>query len=394
MRLTPFKLASEHVFKELLLTFIICLGSLLTLILIGRMLQLKELFLGQSLGVMEIGRLFFYLSPFFLQLLMPISCMLAIFLTFLRISSDRELIALKAGGVSLYKLLPSPVLFCCLCCVANLAVAFWGISWGMDNFRAEVLEFARNRTQIMIQPGTFNSDFPGLTIFAEQYDPGNKEMRLIFVQDSRGDETSATIVAEKGRVVTDKERGRLQFLLNDGAIYRTAKDQVHTLKFVSYLVNLDIWKTFNAEQLSETRPREMSIMNLRRLAADPDLAKKRDEDYVRKVNVEIQKRYTLPVACLVLGLFALPFACSFQGVKQYVGVLMALGMFIVYYSLYSISISLGESGFLAPWIGLWLPNGIFFVSAIFGIRLTAQEKSIRLGDWLTNMRMPFRKKSS
>lgn len=358
------------------------------------MLQLKEIFLGQSLGLMEIGRLFFYLSPFFLQLLMPISCMLAIFLSFLRISSDRELIALKAGGVSLYKLLASPILFCCLCCVANLAVSFWGISWGMDNFRATVLEVARNRTQIMIQPGVFNSDFPGLTIFAEQYEPGNQEMRMIFVQDSRGNETSATIVAQKGRVVTDKERGRLQFLLNDGAIYRTAKDQVHTLKFATYLVNLDIWKAFKAEQLSETRPREMSIENLHRLAADPDLAKKRDEEYVRKVKVEIQKRYTLPVACLVLGLFALPFACSFQGVKQYVGVLMALGMFMVYYSLYSVSISLSESGIIAPWFGLWLPNAIFSAMAVLGIRLTAQEKTIRLGDWLNNLRMPFRKKRS
>ncbi len=356
------------------------------------MLQLKEIFLGQSLGIMEIGKLFFYLSPFFLLLLMPISCMLAVFLTFLRMSSERELVALKAGGASLYRLLPAPVLFCTLCSLASLFVAFWGISWGMDNFRATVLEFARNRTQIMIQPGVFNNDFPGLTIFAEKYDPGNQEMRLIFVQDKRSDKAIATIVAQQGRVVTDKVKGRLQFLLSDGTIYQMTENQVYSLKFASYLVNLDIWKALKTEQMTEAKPREMSITELRRLAADPQLAEVKNADYVRRVQVEIQKRYTLPMACLVLGLFALPFACSFQGVKQYVGVLMALGMFLVYYSFYSINISLGESGILSPLIGLWLPNVVFLVLAVMGIRLTAKEKSLRLGDWLNNLRMPIRKK--
>lgn len=353
---------------------------------------MKELFLGQSLSLMEIGKLFFYLSPFFLLLLMPISCMLAVFLTFLRMSSERELVALKAGGVSLYRLLPAPVLFCLLCTLANLAVAFWGISWGMDNFRASVLEFARNRTQIMIQPGVFNTDFPGLTIFAEKFDPGSHEMRLIFVQDKRSEKSSATIVAQQGRVVADQARGRLQFLLSDGTIYQMAESQVYALKFSSYLVNLDIWKALKTEQIAEAKPREMSIMALRKLAADPDLDTIKNADYVRKVHVEIQKRYTLPIACLVLGLFALPFACSFQGIKQYVGVLMALGMFLIYYSLYSINVSLGESGVLSPLIGLWLPNALFFALAVIGIRLTAQEQSLKLGDWLNNLRMPFRKK--
>lgn len=357
------------------------------------MLQLQDVFLGQSLGMQEFGRLFLYLSPFFLLLLMPISCMLSVFLTFLRMSSERELVALKAGGASLYRLLPAPILFCLLCSAASLGVAIWGISWGMDNFRSTVLELARNRTQIMLQPGVFNTDFPGLTIFAERFDPGTQRMELIFVKDGRSNDTS-TIVAQQGRVVTDQEKGRLQFLLFDGAIYRQSKDTVHTLKFSTYLVNLDIWSMLGTGQVATAKPAEMSIEALRQLSRDPDLIENKGAAYVRKVNVEIHKRFTLPVACLVLGLFALPFACSFQGIKQYMGVLMALGMFIVYYSIFSINISLGESGVLAPWIGLWLPNALFFTLALAGIRLTGQEKSIRLGEWLLNLRLPFRKKKS
>lgn len=85
-------------FKELVSIFLLCLGALLSLILIGRGLQLRELFLGLDLGLTDATLLFLYLVPFFMLLVVPVACMLSVFLTFLRMSTDRELVALKAGG--------------------------------------------------------------------------------------------------------------------------------------------------------------------------------------------------------------------------------------------------------------------------------------------------------
>ena len=127
-------LLQRIIFKELTGTFLLSLAALLSLILVGRMLQLRELLIGLDLGVLDLGVLFFYLSPFFLLLVMPIAVMLSVFLSFLRMSTERELVALKACGVSLYQLLPAPVMFCVLTTLICYGVSFWGISWGMDNF--------------------------------------------------------------------------------------------------------------------------------------------------------------------------------------------------------------------------------------------------------------------
>jgi lipopolysaccharide export system permease protein len=61
--------------------------------------------------------------------------MLAVFLTFLRMGTDLESVALRASGVSLYQMLPAPLVFCALCTAAACAVSFWGVAWGMENFR-------------------------------------------------------------------------------------------------------------------------------------------------------------------------------------------------------------------------------------------------------------------
>ena len=113
--------------------------SLVFLIVIGKVLQLRELFLGLDVGILEMLKLFGFLIPAVLLMIIPIATMLSVFLTFLRMSSDRELVALKASGVSLYQLLPAPVVFGSLCTLLTLWVSMFGISWGMDNFRTSVL---------------------------------------------------------------------------------------------------------------------------------------------------------------------------------------------------------------------------------------------------------------
>ena len=94
----------------------------------------------------------------------------------------------------------------------------------------------------------------------------------------------------------------------------------------------------------------------------------------RKIDVERHKRFVFPVACIVLCIFVIPIATSFQGLRQQTGVLMALLLFLVYYSLLMTGISLGESGDLSPFIGLWVPNILFLGLGIYGTSLAARER--------------------
>ena len=117
-------LLQRQIFKEIANLFVLAVGVLLTLILISRAVQMRELFLGLDLGILDTVLLFGYMTPLFLMLVIPIACMLSVFLTFLRMSTDRELVALRAGGINIYQMLPAPLLFSVICMLLTL----WGIS--------------------------------------------------------------------------------------------------------------------------------------------------------------------------------------------------------------------------------------------------------------------------
>jgi lipopolysaccharide export system permease protein len=362
------------VFKELVSIFLLCLGALLSLILIGRGLQLRELFLGLDLGLTDATLLFLYLVPFFMLLVVPVACMLSVFLTFLRMSTDRELVALKAGGVSIYQMMAAPLVFCVLCAGLSLSISLHWLSWGMGNFRATIMEIANTRARIVIQPGVFNQDIPGLTLFARQVDPATGNLRQVIVEDRSRPGSTLTIVAPEGTTATDEVRGEILFHLRDGRIYKADGENVSVLGFSEYSVRLDLDKLFKGLELGEIKPKEMSWRQLAGLDLNRYEAEM-GERYVRKVLVEVHKRWALPAACIVLGIFALPLACAFEGLRRQLGVALALVMFLVYYSMLSLGLSTGEAGTVPPVVGLWAPNVLFLVAGLYGLRLTARERA-------------------
>ncbi|MDL2209533.1 LPS export ABC transporter permease LptF [Desulfovibrio sp. OttesenSCG-928-O18] len=374
--------------KELAQSFMLCFVSLLTLILIGRGLQMRNLFLGLDLSGLDVALLFFYMVPMFMLIVVPFSCMISVFLSFLRMSTDRELVALKAGGVSLYQLIPAPLIFCFLCGLMNLFVSLYGVSWGMDNFRATVLDIANNRARIVVQPGVFNQDIFGLTLFARKVDPDSQRMyNIIFEDRTQEKKNRLTILAETGTITTEPHTGSILFTLKDGHIYRADGEQFGILGFDEYEVRLDLSKVFSGADIGEIRPKEMSWAALQQAYTQKEGPSER---FILKVAVERQKRWALPVACAILGLFAMPLACMFEGVRRQMGVVLSLVMFLIYYSMFSLGISIAESGKITPALGLWFPNVFFALAGCVGLFLTAHERVPTFQSVL--MRIPYYRK--
>ena len=382
-----FKLVHRQILKEHFHLFFLSLGCLLGIILLGRMLQLREVLLARNVSGLDLMNLFVYLVPFFLMLLTPIASMLAVFLTFLRMSTDRELVALKANGVSLYRLLPAPLIFAVLCTLGSLLVSYHGISWGMENFKGTLLELVRSQTKLALQAGIFNQDFPGLTFYAHKVDEQSGDMEFVFVQDKRQKNITVNIVASKSVVSTDVAQGLLIISFENGHIYRREGAKLDVLRFGSYVIKLSLASLFGRDYSpGERKPSEMSMAELRQLRDDPEAFPDVDASPL-KVEVEIVKRQALPVGCFVLALFAMPIACVFQGLRQQYGLLLSLGLFLVYYTLFSFGVSFGETGTIPPQIGLWAPNILFLGLFLAGIRVASREKNLRLITWLMSLRL-------
>ncbi len=369
-------LLQRQIVKELVTIFGVCLGTMLVVLLMGRLLQMRGFIMGQDMSLLDFGRLFLYLSPFFMSLLLPVSCMLAIFLTFLRMGTDRELIALRAGGLGIYRFLPGPLVFSCMgmCCCGVMTL--YGISWGMEHFRQTVYDLVKTKAVVTIRPGVFNKDFSGLTVFALRVDPQTGEMEKVFVEDATDSNLRTTLVAPRGRLVTDSQHGKMFFLLTNGTVYRYTKDEIDEIGFASYQVHMNLERLLGGvDVLGERRIKSLSLEELRTRLAQLKPAQA-DEQQWRDLTAEIDKRYALPVACLVLGLFAIPLAFLFQGMSRQYGLVLVLGFFLLYYALFSLGMVLAETGDLAPGPALWMPNVIFTLLTLAGFVLVAREKNL------------------
>ena len=377
------KLLQTRLFAEHMKTFVLSASVLLLFILLGRALQLRDMLMGLELSVLDTLKLFGYLSPFFMLIICPIACMLAVFLTFLRMSTDRELVALKAGGVSLYQMLPASLFFSLLCTGFGFFISLHLQAWGMSNFRAEVLSIASSSARIVVQPGVFNKDIPNMVMFARKADPLTGTMADVMVEDRRAEKNRMTILAPEGSIDADYESGEIIFLLKDGRSYVENNEAMSIMGFKEYAVRLSIDSLFQGVDMGPVKPKEYSWERLYDYENQAKLAKINPR-MARKIEVERHKRFVFPIACMVLCIFVIPIATSFQGLKQQTGVLMALLLFLTYYSFLMMGISFGESGDLSPNIGLWVPNAVFLGLGLYGMRLADQERMPRITEFWSN----------
>lgn len=387
------KILHRQIFFELFRLFGLTVSCLLGLILVGRMLQLRTLFLSQNIGFLNILQLFFFLTPFFLLLVTPISTMLSVFLTFLRMSTDNELTALKASGVSLYRLLPAPVVFCTMSMIFTFFISFWGLAWGMDMFKVKLYEFAKSHSKFTLQAGVFNEEFPGYTFYAQQVDNEKGEMRFTFVRDQSNKDGSVVVVAPRAEIIHHPENVEVDILFKNGKIFRQSEDRLNVLKFGTYLVRLDLGKLLGDFNFREEKAKDMTFAQLSEIRKDPSKAPSQSPRFHRKVDTEYFKRLVLPLGCLILGMFAIPIAYVFRGLKQQYGLVLSMGLFIVYYSMFSMGVSMGESGAIPPIYGMWAPNVLYVFVAFFGIKYANEERTLPIVDWLSHIRIRKQKRA-
>jgi len=378
-RLQPLKRIYRENIRELISIGGMCLAVFVALLLVGKMLRLRHLLVAMDLSVLDIGSLFVYLTPFFLMLLIPVAGMISTFLTFQRMSGDRELMALRAGGISLSQLLPAPGVFLLLCAGLTLFVSLFGVSWGMDRFQHTLLDLAQTRAQLSLRPGVFNRDFPGLVVYARNVDRDSGEMRGIFIQDTTHGDKGVNILAPQGRVATDHNRGKVFFLLTNGRIYRLDQKQMEVLSFGSYRVSLDLSRLLQDVDVDRDKPRYMSWTELSRIAASSGQETDKSPEFIRTVRVERHKRWALPAACLVLGLVALPLGWILDELKRQYGAILIVGVFFAYYALFSLGLGLGQLGVLSPAVGVWSPNILFAVLAAVLFRQALRERKAPAG---------------
>jgi lipopolysaccharide export system permease protein len=117
----------------------------------------------------------------------------------------------------------------------------------------------------------------------------------------------------------------------------------------------------------------MSLSELRQSLRE---AEEEDVQYFLTL-LEYHKKFSIPFACFVLGLVAVPLGIQFKTAKRSSGIVLGLFFFLLYYVLLAAGWSLGETGNYPPVVGMWVPNLVLGAIGVYLMFMTARERPIR-----------------
>ncbi len=368
-------IVNRYIFKEMIPPFLISLGFLSFVFLLAQILEITNLIVNFHASLLSMLLLVIYCMPEFLQFTIPMSVMMAVLLTFLRMAADNEVIAVKAGGGNVNHLIFPVLLFSFIGFAVTLIITVYGLVWGNDSYERLVVDMASKSADAALKEGVFNEFADGLMLYVNKIDIKNKLLYDIFIDDSRNEKNSVTTIAPKAKRFMSKDNSSITLRLFNGVTNKVNIDDksVSTISFGVSDFEIPL-KTKEKDVNTNKSRKAKNIKELRAFAATT-----KDEVDSRNAQMEIHKRFALPVACLALGLLAMPMGLKSAFSKRTSGLGLGLLCFLLYYFLLGTGLSCGKNGVLSPAVGIWMPDIIMTLIALIFLIRVSKEKSVGFG---------------
>ncbi len=364
-------------------------------IVISQLVRLSEILVTFGLSVENLLLPFLFILMPFISIIIPISIMFAILLSFSRISADGEFTAMIASGYSLRRALRPVLSITLVAFVLTLIGAVYFEAWG----RRESVQFLHRKTQTELdnmirykmKPGVFLDDFLGYVLYAEHISPDRTRFENVMLGPGHGSQTqNFSLLAPAAAITGSVETGDLRMSFDYGIVYTTRadSDEVSVIKFKR--AELDLLAIFR-EQIFGPGNAEDDYRGYMpgELGRYVDSLKQdvKDRDTYLKARFLYHQRMSMPFACFTFALFAMVFGIQDERRGKSHAFLGASVTIVASYINMMFFKFLSEKGLLSAPLGAWLPHVLM---TGFGVFLVYQKNRLPPSESLFNLRhIPF-----
>jgi LPS export ABC transporter permease LptG/LPS export ABC transporter permease LptF len=359
------RILDRYVYKELGPPFLIGVGVFTFFLVIDRIYQLTDLVITKSVPFALVLPLLVYMLPSFLALTVPMALVVAVLLVGGRLAGDLEVAALKASGVSPWRLFRP---FLVVGVIVTLLIAWLTLvvgPWSSGAFQRQLFRILQSRATTGITERTFSATFSHFVIYVDEVSVSQVRLKGLLVSDERNAEQSRIVVAREGRLLSDEATRRITLRFLDGSISesdvgdrRRFRQTYFSLYDMTLPVDSPIAAAAREEKPEKQLPVGPLIAEARRL--------QREGQITAPNYVELHKRFALPVAALVFTLVGFPLGVrSHRGGRA--GALgLSFGIVASYYILYTTMEGYALRGRMSAGLAMWIPNATL---AVVGVSL-------------------------
>lgn len=459
---------ARYILKEHIAPFLYALFVITFLFLVDFLMRILTSILSKGLAWQVVLEILVLNLAWMVALSIPMAVLVATLMAFGRFSSDNEVTAMKALGVSPFKAM-APVLVVAVLLGAGL-IYFNDRILPEANWRAAALrtDIGRKKPTALITPRTLIRDFEGYQIWIDRLDQATGEMQGVRIystepgkplrytyadsatmeyanagksivirlkegenhfldhkdptnyvrvrfkgQDVAIDNVDATLERHERSYRTDREMNIDSML----EVVKTSRNRLKSLgveyqgKIFDEMRALDI--ILSADSVKTVPPRllegkwdagnpvtTLQLAEVKRQEKDKiyliERYQRRAENERKEINqflVEIHKKFSIPVACLVFAFIGAPLGIMARRGGIGTGVIYSLAFYILYWICMLRGEALADRLIIEPWVAMWAPNIIVGVGgAILVMRLLRENYQNNLAIPQKLWRLLLRKK--
>ncbi|MBI1321443.1 MAG: LptF/LptG family permease [Candidatus Hydrogenedens sp.] len=275
--------------------------------------------------------------PSAINYILPITFMFGIMFAFGRLAANSELVALRAAGISLRRIVSYVLLFGGVLSVGCFALQNVAQPWAMTRLSDLLMRDVPLRMSIDTLPVGVMHQFGGWQIYVGGHERGGTLTDIMMLQPEP-DGGATTFYAERAHVESTPEGSRI-VMEHGHYIPATAGDEVRRVTFSS------LSKSIPRVEPSEEIQVRHSLTISKMLAREQETAQRFEETgalpvmaELRKDRIEIGQRFSLPLMCLAAAMLATPLGARTKRAGRSYAFATGLGVVVAYFTLVNLSL--------------------------------------------------------
>ena len=347
------RILRNYILKEFLGPLILSLVVLIFVMLLGNLIKIADLIINKGVDPLSVGKLFLYLIPYLLAYILPIACLSATLLSLGRLSGDNEIIAIRAGGISLLNLIIPLVI---LGIILSLLLFIFNdriIPYAHFAARKTLMEVGIKNPTAALEPGVFINSFDRYILFI--YKIEKNTLYNIRIYEPQENKPTRTIVAKRGEFISIPEKKIVKLKLVEGTSDEPDPNNplsFYKLNFKTYFMTLNLAQADSGKKTIGKKPKDMTlkelmgeIKRLRASGVDPT-----------PLLTELNKKISLSFSCLIFIILGAPLAIITRRREKTINFALAFLVAGIYYLLLLGAEALSLQGIIEPQIAMWSPN--------------------------------------
>ncbi len=382
---------TRYILKEMVGPTFLGFGFYTSIIVMRQLFELAGTIIRRSLPGAVVGKLLVYSLPNIIVLTVPMSLLFGILIAVGRLSSDSEIVAMRALGISTRTIYRPVFLFSAVVFLLNLYLMNYVLPKGNQQFVSLRAEIMTSTVEKAVKPRVFFDQYNNVVIYVNDVDATTGQWKGVFVADTRGDQSrdvSTPREMAQQAASTSKEES-VGALSNQGAGQRIIVAETGNLSIIKpqkdiwmnlFGAETHIWDPARPDRYDRTRNQTQRILlpssdssfdassvsrSFRELSLRELIEQERqlgrglsDSDRVdrNRARVEIHKKFAIPFACIAFGVLGLPLGITNRRGGKSSGFSLSIAIILLYYVMLNNGEDLAVNGKVPPWFGMWAAN--------------------------------------